>query len=217
MTTTNPRTRILARRAFAVGLAAIFGLAGCKSTDGSASKNKPGDPLVFGPSRIPPQNVPLPDRAVANPKGGKSDPLFDRPVGRTGAGYSDDPERFKGTYIPGPNSTPAAMAAKKNTDSDELKIAAPADNRVPLRSTGGGVEPAGASEVASNTEALYAELAKYGGKPLDRPVQLENGTFSFRASVPNTANGTQRQYEGIGATAAEAVKQVLEQVAADRK
>lgn len=215
MTTTNPRIRILARRACAAGLLALFGLVGCKSTEGgSAPKNKPGDPLVFGPSRIPPQNVPLPDRAVANPKGGKPDPLLDRPVGRTGAGYSDDPERFKGTYVPGPNSTPAAMAAKK-TDGDELKIASPGDNRVPLRPVG-GVQPAGANEVASNTEALYAELAKYGGKPIDRPVQREDGTYSFRASVPGT-NGATRQYEGIGATAAEAVKQVLEQVGADRK
>jgi hypothetical protein len=225
MTTANPRVRNLSRWACIAGLAGLFVLSGCKSRDGNgggvgglgSSGGKQRDPLVYGPSRIPPQNVPLPERDGVGSK--DRDPLT-APVGRagdkSGSGYSDDPRRFQGTYIPGPGTTPAALAAKLR-DDDTLKIDTP-DNRVPLKPTG-AVIPAGAT-LPSNTEAdgALAELERqYGVKREDRSLIQENGEYIFRASVPISGNGAKRQYTGVGTTAAEAVKQVLDQVVADRR
>jgi hypothetical protein len=211
----NPRIRIRFRPALAAGLAALLALAGCKSGDGgNAAGNKPRDPLVYGPNRIPPQNVPLPDRGGVGVKGPKPDPLLDRPVGKgdKGVSYNDDPARFKGPHVPGPGSTPAALAGKTK-DGEELKIDTP-DNRVPLQPAGGVVPIAG--EVGAGVDALFRDLEKYGVKSQDRTLTREEGKYVFRALVLN-ANGTKRAYEGVGDNANEAVKQVLDQVVLDRK
>ena len=86
MTANNPRTRTFCRRACAVGLAALLALVGCKSKDGGGASTGGGnrDPLVYGPNRIPPQNVPLNDRAGVPTKGTKTDPLIGAPTGRPG-------------------------------------------------------------------------------------------------------------------------------------
>jgi len=219
MTATNPRSRTLPRLASVAGLAALLALAGCKSTkDGDAAPTGGRrDPLVSGP-RIPPQNVPLPERGgVAGAKNTKSDPLLERPVGRGGSGYSDDPERFKGTFIPGAGSTPAAMASKFK-DGDDLKID-DTDDRVPLRPAGGTagdrVTPAAAVvEPPADLDPLYAQLQRYDVAAADRSLKQENGRYVFRAAVP-LRSGAKRHYEGIGTTPTEAVKQVLDQVATD--
>lgn len=214
MMATNPRTRTLCGRACSAGFLLLFALAGCKSKDGGTSNTR--DPLVYGPSRIPPQNVPVPDRTGIGAKGTKSDPLLDRPVSQGSsdkAGYSADPARFTGTYIPGVGSTPAALAAKSK--DDELKIDTP-DNRVPLKPAG-GVQPAGGIEVPGGVEPLYAELGKYGVTPESRSLTQDGeGKFVFQASVP-IGNAAKRQYNGVGATANEAVKQVLDSVKEDRR
>lgn len=232
MTAVNPRTRTptTVRLAAAAGLAALLALSGCKSTnkDGGGKDSatttggKKRDPLVYGPTRIPPQNVPLPERdAIGRRKG---DPLT-TPTARSdrpGVGYSDDPERFKGTFIPGAGSTPAALAAK-GRDGEELKIADVPDNRVPLKLAGGVLPPGvGPGEgvggaAAGAVDPQFAELAKYGVKAEDRSLTQEDGQFVFRAAVPISGSGAKRQYTGVGATAADAVKQVLDQVVADRK
>src|SRR3954470_23755645 len=94
------------RRVFLLGvcLVGLLALVGCKSTKeapGGSGVSRPkdkNDPLVHGPtSRIPRQDLPVPDRATG-PKG-KADPLTTPTGGK--AGYTDDPDRFKGTYIPG--------------------------------------------------------------------------------------------------------------------
>lgn len=220
----NPQRRSLCRRACLAGVVGLLAMAGCKSRDGNGgnvggnSQGKIRDPLVYGPTRIPPQNVPLPDRA-----NGKTDPLtapVSKPTDKTGVGYADDPERFRGTFIPSMGTTPAALAAKRN-DPDELKIADVPDNRVPLRQTG-GVVPAGgtggaAESVPAGVEGLFTELGKYGVTRADRSLAQENGEWVFRASVPISGNGAKRQYTGTGKTANDAVKQVVDQVIADRK
>lgn len=216
MTAPNPRTRMCSRRTTVAGLALLFALSGCKSKEGSTRDGggKFRDPLVYGPARIPPQNVPVRERD-GTARG--TDPLVS-PTGRhdarTGSGYSDGPDRFKGSYTPNSDTTPAALAAKMR-DGEELKIDAP-DNRVPLKQAG-GVQPAVGVEVPTDgTEPLYAELAKYGVRAESRSLAQEEGKFVFRASVPISGNGARRQYTGVGATAAEAVKQVTDQVVADR-
>ena len=222
MRTVNPRVCASCRRAFAVGLALLFIIAGCKSKDGGGGGGGSGqtrDPLVYGPTRIPPQNVPLPERGGVGSKGTKVDPFFASPTGKsgdkTGVGYSDGPERFQGTFVPGAGSVPAALAAKKS-DGEELKIESPDGNRVPLKQVG-GVVPVGATEPGDGLESLYAELAKYGMKPADRTLVREDGQFVFRASVPISGNGARRHYEGTGTSANQAVKQVLDSVIADPK
>jgi hypothetical protein len=194
----------------------LLALVGCKSGDGgNAAGNKPRDPLVYGPNRIPPQNVPLPDRGGVGAKGPKTDPLLDRPVGKgdkNGVGYNDDPARFKGPHVPGPGSTPAALAGKPK-DGDELKIDTP-DNRVPLQPAGGVVPITGGA--GAEVDTLYRDLEKYGVKSQDRTLAREEGKYVFRASVLN-ANGTKRAYEGVGDTAHGAVKEALDQIMLDRK
>jgi hypothetical protein len=197
----------------------LLALVGCKNRE--VNGNSGGrDPLVYGPNRIPPQNVPLPDRGGIGTKG-KTDPLLGAPAGKSGdksgVGYNNDPSRFKGTYVPGASTTPAALAGKMK-DGDELKIDTP-DNRVPLQPTGGVVPTGGvgAGEAASGVDGLFRELEKYGVKREDRVLGRENGQYAFRASVPISGSGAKRQYTGVGDTATDAVKQVLDQVIADRK
>src|SRR5579872_5301381 len=165
MTAINPRMRFSQFRPRAIGLALLFSLVGCKSSN-SDSSTRNGDPLVSGPSRIPAQNIPVPDRGIGA-NGKLPDPLLGSPTGKpqdkSGVGYTDDPSRFKNGYIPSPSSTPAALAGHMK-DSDELKIDGN-ENRVPLQQAG-AVVPTKPSEPAPTPalEAIYRELEKYGWK-----------------------------------------------------
>ena len=207
--TRHTLTRPARRWVAVVCAAAVLALAGCKTDKelkGTGVSKGKYDPLVHGPTRIPRQDLPVPDRATG-PKG-KSDPLT-TPTGK--AGYSDDPERFKGTFIPGKPSTPAALAGRMK-DGEELKID---DGKgVALTPTGGvpgGIEP------PEDVEPLLLQLEKLGVSREDRTLSREDGKFAFRASLPITRTGARRQYVGVGTTAREAVKQVLDQVANDPK
>ena len=181
MTAGNPRTRTFRYRACAVGFVALSALVGCKSSEGGKGSGGGRDPLVYGPNRIPPQNVPVPERGGVGVKGTKGDPLLERPVGKngdkSGISYNDDPARFKGQHVPGPGSTPAALAGKTK-DGDELKIDTP-DNRVPLQPAGGVVPVEGGSGV----DALYRDLEKYGVRREDQSLTREDGKYAFRAAI----------------------------------
>jgi hypothetical protein len=158
----------------------------------------------------------------------KTDPLIGSPTGKTGdktgVGYSDDPERFKGTFVPTERSTPAALAARSK-GGDELKIDDRGDrgrdraDREPLRPAGGAVPAdAGAAPARGDgggPDGLYAELEKYGVRREDRTLGREDGRYVFRASVP--WQGARRQYTAYGDTEAEAVQQVIKFITADRK
>ena len=194
--------------------AALLALVGCKSdkpdpTAGTgASRGK--DPLVHGPTRIPRQDLPVPDRATG-PKG-RPDPLT-TPTGNK-TGYSDDPERFKGTFIPGKPSTPAALAGR-GKDDEGLRIES--SDGVPLKQVGGVLPPGGSLEAPEEVSQLYAQLDKYDVKPADRSLERVDGKYEFRASVQISGTGARREYVGVGPTAPEAVQQVIDQVATDRK
>ena len=168
MTVDNPRTRAFFRSA--VGLL-LIAICGCKSDVGGGSPGGNRDPLVYGPNRIPPQNVPLPERGGVGK--GKTDPLIGAPTGKgdkSGVGYNDDPARFKGSHIPGPSTAPASLAGKSK-DGDELKIDTP-DNRVPLQPVGGVIPVEGGTGV----DALYRDLEKYG--------ESEDRRWARRRKVP---------------------------------
>lgn len=190
------------RRTFAalVGALGLCALAGCK-TDKEArgtgvSRGK--DPL-FG-NLIPRQDLPVPSKTATK---GKTDPLF-APTGGKTTGYNDDPERFKGTFLPGKGSTPAALSGWAK-DGDGLKIDSPG---VPL-------VPAGGAEVPPpSVEPLLAELTKFGVSADDRSLAREGGQWVCRASVPNPERvGARVQYSGAADNPADAVKQVLAQLA----
>lgn len=217
MTADMRRTRTTLRRTprrwGAVACAALLvALGGCKSdkggTQGAGVSRGKHDPLfASGPNLIPKQNVPIPDRATG--PNGRRDPLT-TPLGGKPAdkvGYTDDPERFKGTYVPGEFSTPAALASRIK-DGEELKI--DDTEGVPLRPAGGTL-PGGALAPPADVAPLYAELEKRDVKREDRDLTRENGKWTFRASLPN-ANGGKTQYTGVADTAADAVKQVLKQI-----
>lgn len=200
---------MLFRRPGALGLAALLAFAGCKSSNSDAG-TRGGDPLVKGPN-IPRQNMPIPDRLGAN----GADPLVtptSKPPDKQ-VGYSDDPSRFKGTYIEGPNTALAALAGKMR-DSDELKIDGN-ENRVPLLQAG-ATAPAKPFEQSAAVESLYRELERYGCKSGDRTLTQENGKYVFRATVTRPAsNGARLQCTETGATAEEAIKKVLDDVATE--
>jgi hypothetical protein len=206
-------------------------LAGCKSREGSLGRGS--DPLVYGPDRIPRQNVPLPDRGAVGQ--GQTDPLIAAPTGRTGArdssggGYNDDPARFRGVHIPSPATTPAGLAGR--WDDEGLKISDGPPERVPLRPAADSA-PAGPSPPApapaSNPppqpdsipttgpplQELYQELERLGVPRDSFAIQREGSQYLFRATLP--WDGARRQYTGLGSTPAEAVRQVLEQIRLDR-
>jgi hypothetical protein len=196
----------------AAGVAGLFALAGCNSNKEAKGTNvaRGKDPLVFGPDKIPRQNVPTTDRATG-PKGG-GDPLTTPTGGK--AGYNDDPARFQGTFVPGKLSTPAALAGRLK-DGDELKI--PDTGGGVVLTPAGGTFPAGALEPPEDTLPLLKELEKYGVAPEDRFFERDGAKYSFRASVPiRDSNGARRGYTGIGTTPREAVQQVLDQLAREK-
>jgi hypothetical protein len=207
----------------ALVLAVLLATVGCKSKGGGGgmmggSPPRSSDPLVVGPGRIPKQNLPVPDRGTAGGPKGRGDPLLGSPTGRPsdrGAGYTDDPERWKkGPYTPGPGGTPAALAARTRDDGEGLKIETPGG--VPLTPTG-GTAPIAPPDPSAGSDSLYAELAQYGVKRGDYSISREGGQVVFRVKVPITAGGASRGYTGTGPTEAAAVKQILDQVKADRK
>lgn len=214
MTTSYPQKRFLSIRPVCLGFAVMLVVAGCKSGN-SDNNSRNGDPLVSGPSRIPPQNVPMPGGIGSN---GKTDPLLGSPTGKpTGVGYTDDPSRFKGAYIPSPSTTPAALAGNLK-DGEELKIDGN-DNRVPLQQTGATL-PSRPVDLPQSPalNALYGELEKYGCKREDRTFTQENGDYVMRASVPRVGGaGAKLQVTGVGRTPEEAAKQALDQILMDQK
>ena len=213
---TGPR-RTAARR-LAVLAAALALAPGCKSREGSTAGGGGGsrpDPLVAGPGRIPRQNIPVPERGgTAGNNKGRADPLLGSPVGKSGEriGYSNDPERWKGgPYVPGPGGTPAALTARTRDDGFGLKIESP--NGTPLTPAGGTA--AAATDLPADIAPLHAELQRYGVGRGDYTTTQDGGRFLFQARVP-IGNGAVRGYTGAGATEADAVRQVLDQIRLDR-
>lgn len=201
----------------ACGFALAVCLVGCKDkpTTGGVARNDP----LFGNSRIAPQNIPVPDRGTAG--GNKArpfDPLM-TPVGskdtKTGAGYTEDPQRWKGgPYVPNKGSVPASLAGRVK-DGDELKIEDP-NRGVPLQPAGGTI-PVGDADLAASADLQLQQLREFGVTTGNYSFTRENGSIIFRANVPNPTSGATQGFTGVGATPGEAVKQVLDQVKASRK
>lgn len=201
-------------------LAAALALApGCKSREGGTGGGSAGgprpDPLVAGPGRIPRQNIPLPDRGTGTAGKNKSDPLLGSPVGRPGerVGYTNDPERWKGgPHVPGRDSTPAALTSRVKDDGFGLKIESPGGT--PLTPASGAA--AAATDYPADLAPLYAELRRLEVKAGDYTVTRDGGRYLFQARMP-TGSGAVRGYSGAGATEADAIRQVLEQIRLDER
>ena len=201
--------------AFALSALGLLALVGCKTDKeerggGGLGVGRKNDPLVSGP-RIPKQDLPVPERGIGSK--GKPDPLTTPAGGRNDkVGYNDDPERFKGTYIPNKASTPASLAGRIK-DGEELKIETPGVTLQPA----GGVFPTGGPDAAEGVSGLFDRLEKLGVKRADRTLDPEDGKYVCRASVQINAEGARRQYTGMAVSAYDAVKQVVDQIAADQK
>ncbi|MBN9520419.1 hypothetical protein J0H58_18140 [bacterium] len=183
-----------AARRLAVLAAALALAPGCKSREGStgggsAAAPRP-DPLVAGPGRIPRQNIPLPDRGTGTAGKTKADPLLGSP---------------------GPACTPAALTARAKDDGFGLKIDSPGGT--PLTPASGTATAA--TEQPPDVAPLYAQLKGFGVERVDYTVTREGERFLFQARVP-IGNGAVRGYSGAGATEADAMRQVLDQIRLDR-
>jgi hypothetical protein len=199
---TTVRLRRWVRLLLLVPLAAGCKGSGGERTDGLLPRGR--DPLT-GTERIPPAGVPVPGRDGTYGAAPAKDPLFKGTASRGGSS-SKEPFRLTEEF------TPAALAARGSDHSDELVI----DDRRPVGTpTGGGVKAAGATVPAGNWEAMVEELKRIGGRPF-APEKV-NGQYEFRCGVPLGTTGAMRQYTGIGATPLEAVRDVYQQVQAERK
>ena len=85
-----------------------------------------------------------------------------------------------------------------------------------LLTPAGGTLPGGDLNPPAAVNPLYAQLEKFGVKREDRSLVRENGKWVFRASLVRTAEGAKTQYTGVSDNAADAVKQVVTQVASHR-
>ena len=202
-----------------IGLGLFLGM-GCRGKDAGGGVAKTTDPLMGGPqARIPAQNLPIPGTGTAGTRG-RSDPLLGAPTGRpgdkVGAGYSNDPERWKGIYIPDSASTPASLAGRMAPDDEGLKI-----------EPAGGVvrQPATASPAASIPptreqlpDSIVRELQNYGVKPGDYQLASKAGVgYVFQADIAINGDGAKRRYTDTAPTPTEAARKVLESVKADRR
>ena len=193
------------------GFAALLGVAlssGCKNkdTDGGVAKGGRNDPLLSGPGRIAPQNLPVPERGTAG--GRRSDPLLGSPTTRPNerSGYTDDAERFKGVFVPNANSGPAALAGRMR-EGDELKMERP--DGTDVRPVGGTLPPA-----SSSTDSQLIALETYGVKRGDYSLE-QDGSGSVLRVRKELSGGGVRQYTETGATPAEALGKMIEHIKSD--
>ncbi len=220
------RTRTLRKHFAATGTGlrlglfalAICVLLGCKKDTGATTGGMTQhDPLINGPNRIPPQNMPLPERGSAG-NGMRTDPLM-TPASRTenkvGSGYTEDPLRWKGgPYVPDMGAVPASLASGKRP-GDELKIETPTG--VPLQPAG-GIVPIGDADLAASADRQLQELREYGvAKGSYSFSSGEKGRVIFRANVPNPKSGATQGFTGVGVNPADAVQQVIDQVKASNR
>jgi hypothetical protein len=212
------------RLTLAVALAAAVLASGCKSKDkdGGVARGSGGrsDPLLAGPGRIAPQNLPVPDRG-GTAGGRRSDPLLGSPTARPTerSGYTDDPDRFRRPHIPGAGSVPAALAGRAR-DDEMLKIERPGgpDPLTAVQPAGGVLPPAAVPAARTPPADALKEieleaLVKPNG---DYAVEPDAAGYTCRARVPIGGDGPVRQYTGTGPTAADAIAEVVKNIKSDR-
>lgn len=219
-----PRGRARAGLFGMMAFALVF-TAGCKSSRGGgsgANDQAQHDPL-FGKTLIPPTSVPVPEKgAGVGSRNGRPDPLLGSPTGntkdkkdKTGATRTEDPERWKGPFVPSQATTTAALTSTLRNDHSDLSV-----DEEPSRTGGARLQLASGSTVSGasgknldqippvlqeDLEALGIRRGQY------EIVRLSTGDFSIRAKVPNKTGGV-TSYEEVGASAAAAVQRLLDQL-----
>jgi hypothetical protein len=220
-------------------------LAGCKSKGSNGglmrglgmgggspgSLTSRGDPLLGG-ARIPPQNLPIPNRGDSAQS---RDPLLSTgvPTGKTAPTERTDrgePKKDQASirrddpFRPGRAQTAAALAARTIATDDTLAIgdrnptitpASGTDGPAPFQLPG-GVKPLADGISATDVAAALRNL----GATIDPPERTAEG-YIIRVTVPIGKPGADgrpgliRQYEGIGTTAAMAAADALTQIRGD--
>jgi hypothetical protein len=224
-----PRGRMRAGRVAWLALALVLAATGCKSSKGGGGGGDltQSDPLMGG-SRIPPTSVPVPERNGLGNSRTRTDPLLGSPTGNTkkdpksntGATRTEDPDRWKGPFVPSQATTTAALTAKLRSDHSDLTIdEPPADaNRGARLQLASGTAP-----IATNSQnfdqipqVLQDDLSALGiRRGAYEIVKLPSGEFAMRAKVPTKSGGV-TQYEEVGPTAAAAVQKLIDQIKSDR-
>lgn len=209
-------------------------LAGCKSADKGGplglglfasrdgSQRAAVDPILTN-GRIPPQNLPVPGKDSLTVDAGR-DPLFgspaardkdDRPDRAATAGKRSPPPpsgqtssvpRASVPYRPSPASAPAALASRIDPNDPAYKVG---DDPPPVLSV--GRRDRSADDLLKELKALGATV---------RSPALERGEYVCRGEIeldPDGKPGARRAYETAGATPVVALRQMLEQMTADRK
>ena len=168
---------------------------GCRLFDragGSGGRSSLGDrpdPLMGG-SRIPATNLPT---GKADTARGVRDPLMTSPVSQSNdlpGGVRKDP------YRPSRESTAAGLAAGTRIPAD-----------YPDRRATGKTEAADYDRIASELRRLRVKFQE--------PTR-EGGEYVVRGEVLIGTDGSMQRYEGSGTTAADAAKELLEQIQSGR-
>ncbi|MCZ2343104.1 MAG: hypothetical protein LC104_15130 [Bacteroidales bacterium] len=246
---TPPRAGLTPRSRWTITACAVLMLlAGCKSKGSngglmrglgmgggsSGSLTSRGDPLLGG-ARIPPQNLPIPNRGDSAQS---RDPLLSpgiptgkaTPTERTdrgGAAKDKDKEqasiRRDDPFRPGRAQTAAALAGR-TIPPDNLLAIGSRDPAITPASGTDGVSPFqlpgdGASGVRIAAGEVAAALRNLGAT-VEPPERTTEG-YIIRVTVPIGKPGADgrpgliRQYEGFGPTAAQAAADALTQIRGD--
>lgn len=177
------------RFALPVALFCLVGCAGEKQARLSTLNGR--DPLMG--EKIPPPNVPT-GRDRYGLKDGR-DPILRADAGRT------NPE------------VAAALATGRPRDPEQPDLRIPDDRR-----PAGGFASRGSLAPSSGTpaEQLTKELEGYGVRVFS-PTRTDAGGYEVRAQVPTGPTGAMSGYVGSGNSPVNALRDVYDQVRADRR
>lgn len=177
----------------------LAGQFGCRSLSREGDSSR--DPLHG--RYIPKQDLPIPDRR---------DPLYTSPASSPKTA-SANREPFRNSTT----TTPARLAANVAVEDSGLSLgdrrtgAETATRGVPLRRA---TETVGAasSDWQRYADELHRLRARY-----EPPQREPTGEYSITATVPSGPDGALRRYEAVGPTAADAARQLIQQIRADEQ